>query len=291
MNRRERRCGRCDDRGVCGSKMGATGIAWLVLTLVAANQVVGQGGKAGQPVHLYVAAGQSNMVGLGAWVEDRHRVAHPRVQILIRRKPWSKAESEWQSVPAFGSKNKDGKHRGAGPWWMFSREMAEANPEAEIRILMLAVSGSSLKRWIKGGEFYDANIELIHQALEDGMELKGMIWHQGEAGTGFKHGEGHSYEDLFVQMIKDYKEDLGVKSLPVVAGTIGKSGKGGRVNAALSKLPERLPDFAVAVTTGRTLSDNVHYDAPTCDALGEEMAKQMLQLVGKQPGSVRVHVR
>ena len=224
---------------------------------------------------LYLAMGQSNMVGLGAFAEPPLE-ANPRIQYRIRNL-WRSdlKDPEWAAIPPLNEK--DGKLRGLGPWWAFSKEMAATHPDAEIRVLMLAVSGSSLNKWIKGGDFYEGNLVLIRKALDEGMELKGIIWHQGEAGTGM--AEGPAYDELFAQMVADYRADLGIEGpLPIVAGTIGTKGPTGKVNGALLRLEKTLPDFAVAHTENRVLSDNVHYDAATAAALGREMAIQMLRL-------------
>jgi hypothetical protein len=234
---------------------------------------------AAQEIHLYIAAGQSNMVGLGAFRDPAELKAHERIQYRIRNL-WGNKDPEWTAIPRL--REKDGKVRGVGPWYAFSREMAAASPEAEIRILMLAVSGSPLRKWVKGGDFFDEDVRLIKKATGKDVVLKGMIRHQGQAGTGYKDGTGPAYDELFTRMVSDYKEALGVKKLPVVAGTIAKTGKGGAVNKSVEKLKKTLDDYALPVTTDRVLYDHVHYDADTCDAPGKETARQMRDLLSKK---------
>jgi|GEM_PF-3130698 len=241
-------------------------MAALMLAL-AAGAVAG-------PVDLYLAAGQSNMVGQGAHAEPRHLVAHPRIQFRSMT-PWT-PDTGW--LGEFGRMPDDLGRTGVGPWWAFAQAMAAARPGHEIRILRLAVSGSPLKEWIRGGKHFEAGLPLIRDSLGPNVELRGLIWHQGEAGTGLREGEGPDYATMFTQMAADFRGALEKPDLLLVAGSLGESGTGGRVNEALLGLAGTLPHFAVAVTTQRTLSDNVHYDAPSCEALGLEMARQMAAL-------------
>lgn len=241
-------------------------VAGLVLALAAAATAA--------PVDLYVTAGQSNMVGQGAHAEPRHLESHPRIRFRSFT-PWS-PDTGWQE--AFGKLPDDLGRSGVGPWWAFAHAMAAARPGHEVRILRLAVSGSPLKEWIRGGKHFEAGLPLIRDSLGPGVELRGVIWHQGEAGTGLPAGEGPDYAAMFTQMVGDFREVLQKPDLPLVAGSLGESGRGGQVNEALDRLAGTLPRFAVAVTTNRTLSDNVHYDAPSCEALGLEMARQMAAL-------------
>ena len=224
---------------------------------------------------LYITAGQSNMAGLGGKAEPRHLLPNPHISFR-NPSPWNKYGSEWH--PCIGTAPADLGVSGVGPWWSFAQVMADAKPQSEIRILALAVSGSPLMEWVKGGKHYETSIPAIREAIAQGMELKGIIWHQGEAGTGLKYGEKPDYEEMFAQMINDFRTGLDRPDLPFVAGSLGETGEGGAVNTILIKYQGKIPNYACAITKNRTLADNVHYDAPSCEALGIEMARQMLTL-------------
>jgi hypothetical protein len=233
------------------------------------------------PVHLYIACGQSNMVGYGAFAEKRHRQGNTNIFYQFRPEPGD-GDPVWSQTPRFfrhGSVFRDlgnARLRGVGPWWSFAHSMAEANETVEIRILMLAVSGSSLSQWAKDGEFYDENLRIIKQAIAGGAQLKGMIWHQGESGPGVL---GADYGNMFRGFVESLRVDLGEPNLPVVAGKLAEGApNAAEVNRALDRLAHDFPDFAVVDVPEKTLSDKVHFDTKTSEKLGNAMAEAMLRL-------------
>lgn len=237
--------------------------------------------KPSLPVDLYIAGGQSNMVGYGAFVEQRHMQKSPNVLYQFRAKPGAEAP-EWSQVPRYfrhGSIFRDLGNlrlRGVGLWWSFSRRIAGVQQESEIRILMLAVNGSTLHQWTREGEFYDENLRLVKSAITDGAVLKGMIWHQGESGTGVPEAD---YGEMFTGFVESLRSDLEQPNLPVVAGKLdGNAPNAETVNPALDRLAQSLPRFAVVDVPDKTLSDKVHFDTKTSERLGVAMAEAMLQL-------------
>jgi hypothetical protein len=227
-------------------------------------------------LHLYILAGQSNMVGLGF---PRREQLQPLPQVLVVRARVRQGKDGsapplpdpfWQTWPAGrreGSRNN-------GPAWSFARTMAQADPDATIGLIEIAVSGSKIESWLPDGDFYPAALAAIRRAAEDGT-LKAFLWHQGEANSGTAN-----YDELFEKMIAAYRADLGVPDLPVIAGTVGASGKGGRVNACLAEAAERVPHMRV-VSSVRTLADNVHYDTESQVVLGQRFACALLAMQGR----------
>jgi hypothetical protein len=233
------------------------------------------------PIHLYIAAGQSNMVGHVAFAEQRHMEPLRRVQFGYH--PNQNTQTiKWSPIPIFyrhGSiaRNfRNARLRGVGPWWSFARRMADMTPDVEIRVLVLAVNGSSLNEWMPGGRLYKRNLAAIQRSLSSGMELKGIIWHQGESGTGLN---GAEYGSMFQDWIVDLRQDLDCPSLPFVAGKLGEQAPNrAEVNAALDRLDNSLQEFTVVDIPNKTLSDRVHFNTETSERLGTAMANAMLML-------------
>jgi hypothetical protein len=234
------------------------------------------------PIHLYIAAGQSNMVGHGAFAEQRHREPLRRVQFGYRPNQNTRT-IKWSPMPIFyqhGSiaRNfRNAKLRGVGPWWSFAKQVVDKTPDAEVRVLILAVNGSSLREWISGGVLYDKNLVAIKQAMSAGMQLKGIIWHQGESGTG---SIGAEYEKMFQELISELRIALSSPELPVVAGKLGaQSPNQAEVNAALERTRYSIENFTVVDIPNKAFTDEVHFNTETSERLGIAMAESILNLV------------
>ena len=232
--------------------------------------------------HLYIAAGQSNMAG---FAETLARDTEPHARIWLTR-PDQEREGNWSGWKAetLVSPNDIGSMYGIGPWLSFAETMAAQDPDVTIGIINVAVGGTTLAQWMKRGDMTELALPVIRRAMEDGT-LKGMIWHQGEAGTGI---EGGDYARLFQEMIGYYRSTLGKPNLPIVAGTIGRMGVGGEVNEAVHRVAERDLQVRAAVSAHRTLKDVVHYDNESQRILGSRYADAMLTLQGRaRPLTIR----
>lgn len=237
--------------------------------------------SANRTVRLYVAAGQSNMVGFGAFAQARHRVPHPLIRYRYRAATGA-GVGPLQTNPSFfryGSIRQGFsafQDRGAGPWWAFAQELAKRQTDAEIRILMVAVNGSSLMDWCQDGGLLDQAIAFIREETSRGATLEGMIWHQGEAGVGSEAGD---YGAMLVDLIHKLRCETGAANLPFVAATLpDKSPHAAEVNAALDLLAASLPAFTVVDGQHSTMSDAVHLDTAASEKLGIAMAEAMMQL-------------
>jgi hypothetical protein len=173
--------------------------------------------------------------------------------------------------------------RGVGVWLSFSRRMAEANPESQIWVLMLAVNGSALNQWAKDGELYFENLRLIMRAIGDGVILKGMIWIHGESGTGV---QGSDYGEMFQGFRESIRADLDKPTLPVVAGILSAEVPyAEEVSRALGRLDRKLSELAVVDVPEKTQSDKVHFGTKTSEKLGIAMAVVMHRLQAKRDQS------
>ena len=238
-----------------------------------------------RPVRLFLAVGQSNMVGFGAFATSRHRSPHPAITYQYpgpdgelrppRRTPlFFRHGSILQRYDSL-------RDRGVGPWWSFARRMATEDVDAEIRILMLAVNGSSLAEWMSGGLASRA-VDAIGEATATCGTLEGVIWHHGESGTGSGHGD---YGVMLEQLVGKFRSDLKLPRLPFVAAVLPTmSPNSSEVNAALVRLASAGPAFAVVDVPEKTLSDAVHLDTAATDKLGVAMADAMIRLLRTEHG-------
>ena len=236
----------------------------------------------GRPVKLYVAAGQSNMVGFGGFSEKRHRVPHHLIRYRYRSQTGT-GLGPLQTTPLF-FRHGSIRHgiyafcdRGVGPWWAFAQELAKQQNESEIRVLMLAVNGSSLIDWCREGGLLDQAIAFIREETSRGATLEGMIWHQGEAGVGSQEGD---YGGMLEELVLRLRSQAGVANLPFVAASLpDTSPNAALVNAALERVAATVPRVAIVNGQGMTLSDSVHLDSASNETIGMAMAKAMIEMI------------
>jgi hypothetical protein len=265
------------------SSAGRYSAIWMAITCLGCGGADGDpvAHPGNRPVRLYVAVGQSNMVGFGAFAEARHRVPHPLIRYRYRSHTGTglgplqttprffKHGSIRQGISAFCD-------RGVGPWWAFAQELAKQRTDTEIRILMVAVNGSSLMDWCRDGGLLDQAIAFIREETSRGATLEGMIWHQGEAGAG---SEDANYGEMLEQLIHKLRSETGAGDLPFVAATLpDASPNAADVNAVLDRLAASLPGFTIVDGRRKTMSDPVHLDTAASESLGIAMAEAMMRL-------------
>jgi hypothetical protein len=234
----------------------------------------------GRPVRVFIAAGQSNMTGFGAFAASKHRLSHPLITYQYRTGTSGGVGSP-QTVPVFfrhGSIRQGFAcfhDRGVGPWWAFAQEMKRRGDD-EVRILMLAVNGSSLSDWCQQGGLLDQAIGIVTEAAPQNATVEGVIWHHGESGVGDGGGD---YHDMLSALVAKLRLALQKPDLPFVAATLpAASPHSGEVNAALERLAATTHGFAVVDGHSATMTDAVHLDTAASEALGVAMATAMVRL-------------
>lgn len=234
---------------------------------------------------VYIAAGQSNMAAIAAWTDDLLQ-SNPRAH--FRRRD---VATTWSHIPPTASSVNTAADllgsRTASGSYFFGWDMARARPDRHIGVINLAVSGSSLSMWKKGGgagqNYYADILAAVTSAQAAGGIVRGLVWHQGEASVGPAWPSGTPYGTAFTEFITDLRTDTGLgNNLRVVAGTLNRDGvaTSGTVNQELAALVGTLPDFALVATRHRTMGDNVHFDGHTQHELGSRYSAAMRRLEG-----------
>lgn len=146
-----------------------------------------------------------------------------------------------------------------------------------------AVGGTAIDLWkpkkydeITNTYPYDDAIVRIKKAINIG-ELKGVIWHQGEANR-----KDTLYMKKLMVLIERIREVSRNPRLPFVAGELGYFLKDIETfNRNLQELPKRVGHTAVISAEGLThKGDHVHFDSRSAELLGERYAIAMLKLLG-----------
>jgi len=209
---------------------------------------------AGQPVKVFILAGQSNMEGAGRVEGDANRnEGKGSLSYLAENDPkykhLRKGSGEWAErddvsiwylgrkgklAPGFGSRGST-----IGPELGFGHVVGEAFDEP-VLLIKTAWGGKSLAKDFRppssGGEvgpFYTEMLMHVKAVLDnlkkefpkynDGHEIAGFGWHQGW-NDGCDMAASQEYEENLKNFIRDVRKELGVEKLPFV---IADSGFGG----------------------------------------------------------------
>lgn len=221
--------------------------------------------------HLYLLAGQSNMAGRGP-VEAIDQIPHPRVLTLT-------TNGEWRL--ALDPLHQDRANAGVGLGSAFGRTMADRNPKIVVGLVPVAVGGSPLSRWVKGGDLYRNAVDQARRALSRG-KLKGILWHQGENDSDVATNAG-TYALRLTQLIQDLRTELGVPDLPFIAGKLGMflltdprpdTPFAATVNSQLESMVGRVPGFHLIESENLTvMPDRIHFDTPSLREFGRRYAE------------------
>jgi len=238
------------------------GCVWIALAM-AAFSLTRADETTPRNLKLFLLIGQSNMAGRGV-VEPQDKVPHPRVFVLTKELTWA---------PAVDPLHFDKPERaGVGLASSFARAVAEAESDTTIGLIPAAFGGTSLDEWKPGGKLYADAVARAREAMKKG-KLAGILWHQGEADSA--PDKAASYVERFAGMIAQLRSDLGAEDVPVIVGEIGHFFKeNAAINAALAKVPARVPRCALVSAEGLTdKGDKVHFDSASYRELGRRYAR------------------
>jgi len=226
--------------------------------------IVGQNAAAGEPMKVFILAGQSNMEGQGVVSMDhekhynggkgnlewsmKHSASAPMMKHL------KDADGQWvvRDDVTISFKVKDTVRKGGltvgytgyggsshiGPELQFGHVIGDFFKEP-VLLIKTAWGGKSLyvdfRPPSSGGEvgpYYTKMIEEVHAALAElkgqEYEIAGFVWQQGWNDMCNKDAIPE-YADNLVNLVKDLRKEFNAPNMPVVVGELGNGGpvKGG----------------------------------------------------------------
>ena len=258
---------------------------------------------------VYLLGGQSNANGRGDASQLPAPLASPQTDVLFywhRTQATSNVgwltEDQWidlapgsghgTTTPVFPKE--------FGSELSFGRAMADANPAARIAIIKYAHGGTNLhSEWSATGDKYATFVATVQAGLAalsnagHTYELKGMIWHQGEADTG---AQADNYEANLTSLVNRVRNDLFAgQAAPFVIGSISNSQYGTqittpgtgpyKVRQAQQAVAANIVQVGFVNTDGFPVrpTDTIHFDHNGQIALGQGFAAQMLALEANDP--------
>lgn len=268
--------------------------------------------NSGEPLRVFFLSGQSNMVGTG----QEHFLKTERPELLKRRDDafgilWGHPSGPLGCGYGF-------RETSYGPELMMGHVLGDALEE-HVVFIKACWGGRTLvkdfrppsavkKRGGEVGPRYTQMMERFAKALqhldkhvppveENGFELSGFVWFQGENDSLAGEAAWNEYEANLKDLVHDVRSAFGVPTMPVTIIQInrsiwgddnpepdpktGKIKKGGFfVREAQRKVAEADP-HANRVPT-KDLHQGYHYDAASQLVIGERAGEAMLQLL-KEP--------
>ena len=250
-------------------------------------------------IDIYIAAGQSNMDGLGRASDldanDPFRLPQPNARIWYANpaapgtNETSFSSNGWQALEPGYTAVPDS----FGPALSFASAIrAATGTENDIGIIKVSKGGTSIQESI--GEWHGnpndnpgylfnaliAETNLALAALEangDTGIIRGVIWHQGESDGGF-----NSYIVELEELIAGVRGELGIPDLPFVAGEISHD------IAGFQPFNQNLADFVndpnsvnlgLASSLGLITTDLLHFDTASQITLGREYANALAPIL------------
>jgi len=264
-----------------------------------------------KPTRIYIMAGQSNMEGPGSTQkipQEEQRLLAPRNDVWIT---WA-GRTTGPLKPGYGP-------------WGFGPELGSGHVlgnglDTDAFIIKVAVGGtcqatdwrapSSVKR--AGGEvgyLYKRLIKRTHSLLAHfeefyppakgrGYEVAALLWLQGESDA-CRPQYTAEYRQNFFEFIRDVREDLGIKKLPVIIAKIndstqwdgsesphaakdkngkprGKPGGGRTIRAVQQEAADTLKNVVAFET--KDLDPGYHYDTPSIIEIGRRFGKAAVRI-------------
>ncbi len=247
---------------------------------------------------VFLIAGQSNCDGRGAASEltgPLAKYAQPRSDVIIAYScstlrgarldsgGFKPLQPGWSVAPG-KNRPKAVPSNTFGPELAFGHTLADSMKGKHIALIKFAEGGTSLKKdWNVDvrDRLYEAMIAFVNQSLKDltdhghGVQLRGMIWHQGESDAGLPAEE---YQELLTAFITRVRADLKTPQLRFGIGEVFDNGKRNAVRAAQKKVGATVAGAYFVPSTGlKTFDGGTHFDAASQIELGTRFATEMLK--------------
>jgi len=238
--------------------------------------------------HLFILAGQSNMVGQALRAGQALPDSFPKVRIYDLDGDWMES---WLTLrPGLGQDTTR-----FGLEVTLATTLVDSAPQDTFLLVKAAWSATSLhedwRSWSPtgtSGPLYTKMLDGVRRAVDalDGPppSIDGFFWMQGESDAMYE-AFAEAYHANFEAFIGDLRRDLRDSTLPIIVGLIDKQ----PIWAWASQVREAqilscdAHRYMGKVETGGLETDGVHYTASGLKELGRRMAAVWLEVDRKRP--------
>ena len=226
-----------------------------------------------QPTAIYLLIGQSNMAGRAA-LKAEDMVPVEGAFLLDGDGQWEAAKNP---LNRYSTIRKDLKMQRMGPGYGFCLAMRILKPEETIGLVVNAKGGSSVMEWQPDQQFFKEAVKRTKIALEsNGAQLKGILWHQGEADAGMS-----DYLEKLKVVVDALRIELDADEIPFIAGQICETEERptyAEFNERLTTISEVIENSDYVRAGDLSVFDGVHFDAVSQRLLGLRYAERMVAM-------------
>ncbi len=241
---------------------------------------------------IFLVIGQSNTAGRGL-IEAQDNVALSGVDLLNANGAWEAARG---GMNRYSTIKKTTAYQGVNYSYTFGKVMNQITGK-QIGIVCNAQGGTNISQWAVGGTFYNEAVARTRQALNAGGELKGILWHQGEA----NRNSTSTYLNSLNTIVTALRNEFG--NVPLIAGQLSQDRDDDNDNDNFNNMMEGISsvisssDYAesVGLTTNAdglesgSEIDETHFDNYSQRILGRRYATKALELAyGMQTSTILV---
>ena len=243
-------------------------------------------------MHLFILAGQSNMVGWAPIPEGEQ--PNPRIYVFGKDYRWRIADHPIED--AFNQVDMISENRiaGFGPAMAFALTSLDLRPDIVIGLIPCAKNSSGIIQWqrdLSDQSLYGSCLKRVRAASPMG-KISGIMFFQGETDAQDSvlnpepEPQPSDWANLFAILITDLRNDLREPDLPVVFAQIG-------TNWSPEAFPNwdivreqqasiQLPMTTMITTDDLPLLDGLHFTSESYRIIGNRFAEAYWSLV-KQP--------
>ncbi|MFI3258905.1 MAG: sialate O-acetylesterase [Rikenellaceae bacterium] len=229
---------------------------------------------------LYLMIGQSNMAGRGYMTESDTLKSIEGVYILDRDGQIVEARNP---LNQYSTIRKGMSMQQIGPSLSFGEKLHRETGR-KILLVVNARGGSSIEEWAPDNDktkFFEEAVRRTKQAIAQGGELKGVIWHQGCSDSSDQKRE--LYMGRLKVLVESLRGELRDKRLYFVAGELGYWRESSPAfNEMLHSIGDVIPnsDYISAEGAGmRADKSDPHFSREGQIILGERYAEKVLQRI------------
>lgn len=169
---------------------------------------------------------------------------------------------------------------GPGDW--FAKTVIDVLPQGDtIGLIPCAISGERIETFLKdGGSKFDWIINRARLAQQKGSVIEGILFHQGESNNG-----DTSWPGKVNTLVRDIRPDLGIGTVPFLAGELLYSGGCAGHNTLINQLPGIVSNCYVISASGLVVDPadtewHLHFDHDSQVTFGIRYAQKMIEALG-----------
>jgi len=234
---------------------------------------------------IFMMAGQSNMAGRGL-VEPQDTVSNKRILTIDKAGRWIYAKEPLH----FNEPTLTGLDCGMS----FARHLLDSIPnEIFIALIPCAVGNTSVEQWLENDTYRDvtlfSNFQKNVRLAEKSGEIKGILWHQGEANA--KADLISQYAENLERLMSKMRTTVDEPSLTILLAQLGSFAEPAEWQQQWDSINAILKDYTASHENTylihtqdlKSKDDHIHFDSDSQREMGRRFARKFLEVSERNP--------